>query len=83
MLQTFPLYAYIPAKDVARARRFYERKLGFRPKLEVPRLRQILVVPGKAGFILRPSKASISALRNHLSGIALLETMPRQCEPPV
>lgn len=34
MLQNFPLYAYIPAKDVARARRFYEEKLGFRPKQE-------------------------------------------------
>ena len=35
MLQNFPFYAYIPAKDVDRARRFYEGKLGFRPKLEV------------------------------------------------
>ena len=35
MLQNFPLYAYIPANDVARAREFYERKLGFRPKFEV------------------------------------------------
>jgi catechol 2,3-dioxygenase-like lactoylglutathione lyase family enzyme len=35
MLQNFPFYAYIPAKNVARARRFYEDKLGFRPKLEV------------------------------------------------
>jgi catechol 2,3-dioxygenase-like lactoylglutathione lyase family enzyme len=35
MLQDFPLYAYIPAKDVARARQFYEGKLGFRPKEEV------------------------------------------------
>jgi len=35
MLQSFPMYAYIPAKDVARARQFYEGKLGFRPKQEV------------------------------------------------
>jgi len=35
MLQNFPFYAYIPAKDVARARRFYEGKLGFRPKQEI------------------------------------------------
>jgi len=35
MLQNFPFYAYVPAKDVARARRFYEGKLGFRPKQEV------------------------------------------------
>ena len=35
MLQQFPLDAYVPGKDVARARRFYEDKLGFRPKEEV------------------------------------------------
>ena len=34
MLQRFPMYAYIPAKDVARARRFYEQTLGFQPKQE-------------------------------------------------
>ena len=35
MLQQSPLYAYIPAKDLARARQFYEDKLGFRPKAEI------------------------------------------------
>ena len=35
MLQKSPLYAYIPVKDVARAREFYERKLGFTPKAEL------------------------------------------------
>jgi catechol 2,3-dioxygenase-like lactoylglutathione lyase family enzyme len=35
MLQNFPMYAYIPAKDVARARQFYEGKLGFHAKEEV------------------------------------------------
>jgi catechol 2,3-dioxygenase-like lactoylglutathione lyase family enzyme len=34
MLQKSPLYAYLPAKDVARARRFYEDKLGFEAKEE-------------------------------------------------
>jgi len=34
MLQQAPLYAYIPAKDIARAREFYERKLGFRSTRE-------------------------------------------------
>jgi len=34
MLQKSPFYAYIPAKDVARARQFYERKLGLKPKQE-------------------------------------------------
>ncbi len=34
MLQDSPMYAYIPARDVARARRFYEQTLGFTPKAE-------------------------------------------------
>lgn len=35
MLQSAPMYAYIPAHDVARARRFYEQKLGFKPGREL------------------------------------------------
>jgi catechol 2,3-dioxygenase-like lactoylglutathione lyase family enzyme len=31
MLQDSPLYAYIPARDLDRARRFYEGRLGFKP----------------------------------------------------
>ena len=34
MLQKSPMYAYIPAKDIARARKFYEKTLGFQPKEE-------------------------------------------------
>ena len=34
MLQNFPMYAYLPAKDVSRARRFYEQQLGFKPSRE-------------------------------------------------
>ena len=34
MLQNAPMYSYIPAKDVARARKFYEEKLGIKPKQE-------------------------------------------------
>ncbi len=34
MLQSSRMYAYLPAKDVARARTFYEKKLGLRPKEE-------------------------------------------------
>ena len=32
MLQKSPLYAYLPAADMDRARRFYEGTLGFVPK---------------------------------------------------
>jgi predicted enzyme related to lactoylglutathione lyase len=35
MLQHAPIYSYIPAKDIARARAFYEEKLGFKPKQEL------------------------------------------------
>jgi catechol 2,3-dioxygenase-like lactoylglutathione lyase family enzyme len=31
MLQHAPMYAYLPATDLARARRFYEEQLGFQP----------------------------------------------------
>lgn len=33
MLQESPLYAYFPARNLDRARRFYEETLGFVPKL--------------------------------------------------
>ena len=35
MLQTHPMYAYIPARDLARARRFYEEKVGLKASREV------------------------------------------------
>jgi predicted enzyme related to lactoylglutathione lyase len=35
MLQDAPMYAYIPARDLQRARRFYEEKVGLKPNLEV------------------------------------------------
>ena len=35
MLQDAPMYAYIPAQDVVRARDFYEKKLGFKVKQEI------------------------------------------------
>jgi predicted enzyme related to lactoylglutathione lyase len=35
MLQKSPMFAYLPVKDLERARRFYEQKLGFKPKSEL------------------------------------------------
>ncbi|MEP7042579.1 MAG: VOC family protein [Dokdonella sp.] len=35
MLQDCPMYAYLPAIDVARARKFYEETLGLQPGEEV------------------------------------------------
>ena len=34
-LQKSPMYAYLPASDVARARKFYEQKLGFKAGKEI------------------------------------------------
>jgi predicted enzyme related to lactoylglutathione lyase len=34
MLQNAPIRAYLPASDVARARKFYEEKVGLKPKEE-------------------------------------------------
>jgi predicted enzyme related to lactoylglutathione lyase len=35
MLHEYPMYAYIPARDMARARQFYEGQVGLKPKEEV------------------------------------------------
>ena len=35
MLQNQPIYAYIPARDVKRARRFYEEKIGLEPREDI------------------------------------------------
>lgn len=35
MLQQSPMYAYIPARDLARARAFYESKVGLKPRQEI------------------------------------------------
>jgi len=35
MLQRHPMYAYIPARDLARARAFYEQKVGLKAKQEI------------------------------------------------
>jgi predicted enzyme related to lactoylglutathione lyase len=35
MLQTAPMFSYIPAADVKRARQFYEKQVGLKPGKEV------------------------------------------------
>lgn len=35
MLHDFPIYVYIPARDMARARQFYETKVGLKAKQEI------------------------------------------------
>ena len=51
MLQKYPMYAYIPAADVARARRFYEGQLGFKPAEEIDGGVSYEFAGGTAGFL--------------------------------
>jgi catechol 2,3-dioxygenase-like lactoylglutathione lyase family enzyme len=54
MLQRSPMYAYLPVKDLARARRFYEEKLGFVPK-EVTDGGVVYAFAGETGCFLYPT----------------------------
>lgn len=49
MLQDYPMYAYIPASDLDRARRFYETTVGLRPKEESNIMALIEEVPDGRG----------------------------------
>jgi predicted enzyme related to lactoylglutathione lyase len=60
MLQKSPMYAYIPATDVARARRFYEQKLGFKPKQETPNGAIYEFAKGTACFLYETPNAGTS-----------------------
>ena len=60
MLQTSPLYAYLPARDVGRARKFYEQKLGFKPKEEVAGGVVYQFVGGTACFLYPTPNAGTS-----------------------
>jgi catechol 2,3-dioxygenase-like lactoylglutathione lyase family enzyme len=55
MLQESPMYAYLPAINVARARAFYEQTLGFRPAEEVAG-GVIYRFAGGTGCFLYPTK---------------------------
>jgi catechol 2,3-dioxygenase-like lactoylglutathione lyase family enzyme len=61
VLQKSPMYAYLPAKDVARARRFYEQKLGFVPKRETAGGVIYESAAGTACFLYPTSNAGTSA----------------------
>jgi catechol 2,3-dioxygenase-like lactoylglutathione lyase family enzyme len=61
MLQKSPMYAYVPAKDVARARQFYEQKLGFVPGREVAGGVTYECAGGTAFFLYPTPNAGTSA----------------------
>jgi catechol 2,3-dioxygenase-like lactoylglutathione lyase family enzyme len=54
------MYSYIPAKDVARARAFYEEKLGFKPKEVTPGGVTYQFVSGTACFLYPTPNAGTS-----------------------
>lgn len=60
MLRDAPLYAYFPAKDLARARRFYEETLGFAPKAVVNGGVVYEFGSGTAAFLYPTSNAGTS-----------------------
>ncbi len=61
MLQKSAIYAYIPAKDVARARRFYEEKLGFEAGKELSGGVAYEFAGGTACFLYPTPNAGTSA----------------------
>jgi predicted enzyme related to lactoylglutathione lyase len=60
MLQDHPLYAYLPAQDITRARRFYEQTLGFKPKQEVGGGVAYAFAGGTAAFLYPTPNAGTS-----------------------
>jgi predicted enzyme related to lactoylglutathione lyase len=61
MLQKSPMYSYIPAKDLSRARKFYEEKLGFEPQQEIAGGVAYEFAKGTACFLYPTPNAGTSA----------------------
>lgn len=60
MLQDHPMFAYLPARDVPRARRFYEDKLGLEPGAEVAGGVSYTFAGGTAAFLYPTPSAGTS-----------------------
>jgi predicted enzyme related to lactoylglutathione lyase len=60
VLQDSPLYAYLPAKDLARARQFYERTLRLRPAREIAGGVYYEFAGGTAAFLYESPNAGTS-----------------------
>jgi predicted enzyme related to lactoylglutathione lyase len=74
MLQAAPIYAYIPAKDVARARRFYEDTLGFQPKQANDDGVTYEFAHGTAGFLYETPNAGTSQASQAFWQVADIES---------
>jgi len=73
MLQKSPLFAYIPAKDVTRARNFYEQKLGFTPGRELGGGVSYEFAGGTACFLYLTPNAGTSAASQAFWDVADIE----------
>ena len=73
MLQKSPMFAYIPAKDVARARTFYEEKLGFTPGRELGGGVSYEFAGGTACFLYQTPNAGTSAASQAFWDVADIE----------
>ena len=73
MLQNFPMYAYIPAKDVRRARAFYEGKLGFKPGKELAGGVTYTFAGGTACFLYPTANAGTSSASQAFWEVANIE----------
>jgi len=73
MLQKSPMYAYLPARDVARARQFYEGRLGFVPGLEVAGGVTYECAGGTACFLYPTPNAGTSAASQAFWQVADIE----------
>lgn len=60
MLQQAPMYSYIPTRDLARARRFYEEKVGLRPNEQTNGGVVYEFAGGTAAFLYPTPKAGTS-----------------------
>ena len=73
MLQDALMYSYIPAKDVNRARQFYETKLGFRPSREIGGGVTYVCAGGTACFLYPTGNAGTSAASQAFWEVADIE----------
>lgn len=73
MLQQSRMYSYIPAKDVARARRFYEEKVGLKPALEFAGGVSYEFAGGTACFLYPTPNAGTSAASQAFWDVADVE----------
>jgi predicted enzyme related to lactoylglutathione lyase len=78
MLQRSPMFAYIPAKDMARARRFYEQQLGFAPGKELAGGVSYQFADGTACFLYPTPNAGTSAASQAFWQVADVEQEVRE-----